>query len=67
MNILKKIITSPLKLIAFTTLILDFAALDDITTGLEPSKWKEWDFLLYSLIFFGILIYSRVNRNNRNS
>ncbi len=38
-------------------LVLDFLALDDITTGNEPNYQGEWDFLLFSLIFFAIMIY----------
>lgn len=59
---MKNIKITPLTLIVLLTLLLDFAALNDITTGTEPFKWEEWDFLLLSLIFFGLLIYSRSNK-----
>jgi hypothetical protein len=47
--------------ITFALIILDFLALDDITTGSEPSYWKEWDILLFSLIIYALIIYANHN------
>lgn len=40
-------------------LALNWAALDDITTGHEPNYWMEYDILLFSIIIFGIIIYTK--------
>ena len=42
---------------ALTILVaaLDWAALDDITTGHEPSFWMEWSFLALSAPLLFIL------------
>jgi hypothetical protein len=34
---------------------MDYGALDDITTGREPSLWLEWTFLLASVPVFFLL------------
>lgn len=34
---------------------LDWAALDDITTGRQPSFWMEWTFLLASVPILALL------------
>lgn len=34
--------------LAIVIAALDFAALDDITTGREPSLWMEWTFVALS-------------------
>ena len=34
---------------------LDFAALDDITTGHEPSLWMEWTFVALSVPLLFVL------------
>lgn len=44
--------------IVLVLLVIDWAALDDITTGSEPNYNGEWDILLFSLIIFGLLLYS---------
>jgi len=44
---------------------LDWAALDDITTGIESDYWQEWDILLFSGIAFGLLTYSRIAKIRR--
>jgi hypothetical protein len=56
---------TPLKFLVIIVLLLDFAALDDITTGTEPYKWEEWDFLLLSLIFFGLVIFSKYKKTKK--
>jgi len=44
-------------LFVFLLLVLDWLALDDITTGNEPDLWGEYAILTVSLVIFGILIY----------
>ncbi len=43
--------------IAIIFLILDWAALDDITTGNESNYYMEYATLLSSLVFFSLLCY----------
>lgn len=47
-------------IVIFIILFLDYAALNDITTGNEPDYWGEWGVLLFSVIFFGLIIYARL-------
>jgi len=42
-------------LIVFTLLLLDWAALDDITTGQEPNYAGEYAILIISVIIFVFL------------
>ena len=61
MKVMRKITKNKLLLaVSLAILILDLLALDDITTGNEPSYWEEWDILLFSLFFFGLLIYTKL-------
>lgn len=60
MEILKKV-NKPLLLLVIIILLLDLVALDDITTGTEPNKWEEWDFLLFSAITFSLIAYSKLS------
>ena len=46
-------------------LLLDFAALDDITTGNEPDYNGEYAVLALSVMFFGYLIYKKVRIRKR--
>ena len=49
-------------------LLLDFAALDDITTGNEPDYSGEYAILILSVFIFVFLIYKKVRtRNSRKS
>lgn len=43
-------------------LALDWAALDDITTGKEPDFTGEYLILLVSAVFFGFLLWKRFRR-----
>lgn len=47
------------KIMIFLLLVLDWAALDDITTGNEPDYFGEYAVLLASLILFGAIYYKR--------
>lgn len=51
-------------IIAVAFLILDFAALDDITTGSEPNYTLEYLILAVSVLVFAALavIYRRKNK-----
>ena len=60
---MNKIRIRPLATVAILLLAIDFAALDDITTGNEPDYWAEWDFLLFSTIIFGLMIYARFSKS----
>lgn len=40
-------------------LILDWAALDDITTGNEPDYTLEYGILLFSAVVFAIIFWRR--------
>lgn len=44
--------------IILALLVLNWTALDDITTGHEPSYWEEWDTVVFSLIILGVLSYA---------
>jgi len=48
------------KLLVVGLLVLDFLALDDITTGNEPNYVGEWSILVVSVVVFGVLIWSRI-------
>lgn len=48
-----------------TLLLLDWAALDDITTGNEPSKTSEYLTLFFSIVIFVILITYWVKHKNK--
>lgn len=43
-------------------LALDWAALDDITTGKEPDFTGEYLILLVSAVFFGFLLWKHLRR-----
>ena len=59
MELLRKLADNgPLLFVTLLVLVLDFAALDDITTGSETSYWAEWDMLLFSAVIFGLIYYS---------
>lgn len=45
-------------------LILDWLALDDITTGNEPNYVGEWATLFVSSAIFGFLIYTKLLRRS---
>jgi hypothetical protein len=60
MKILKNV-NKPLLLLVVIILLLDFAALDDITTGNQPSNWEEWDFFLFSAVAFSLIAYSKLS------
>jgi hypothetical protein len=51
-------INVPVVIFAITLFVVNILALDDITTGNEPDFWGEWDFLLFSLIVFSLVVYS---------
>lgn len=42
--------------IVITFLVLNFLALDDITTGSEPDYNLEWGFVVFSLIMLAIYL-----------
>ena len=52
--IVKKIL---LRLLVVGLLVLDWLALDDITTGNEPNYIGEWSVLAGSVVVFGVLIW----------
>ncbi len=45
-------------------LLLDYAALDDITTGNEPDYYGEYAILVISVIIFGFLIFKFLKKRN---
>ncbi len=51
---MKKIL---LRLLVVGLLVLDWLALDDITTGNEPNYIGEWSVLAGSVVVFGVLIW----------
>ena len=55
MKIQRKI-NLPIIFVILTILLLDFAALDDITTGNEPNFYGEYLIIFASFVFFGYLI-----------
>ena len=61
----KGLVKNPLFYFVFLVMLLDFAALDDITTGNEPNYWGEWDILFASAFFFGLIIYSRLDKSTK--
>jgi hypothetical protein len=52
--------------LAIVVAALDFAALDDITTGHEPSLWMEWTFMAASVPLLWLLWHaSRRSKRGR--
>jgi len=43
-------------------LILDWLALDDITTGSEPDYFGEWTIIAASVVIFGLLLSKKLLR-----
>lgn len=43
-------------------ILLDWAALDDITTGNEPNYWGEYAILLVSAAIFAYLLWRKIRR-----
>ena len=60
---MKKISKYVMPSIVVLILILDFLALDDITTGNQPNYWGEWDFLIASIFAFGLISYSKLGKS----
>ena len=54
-----------LAVVLLVILALDFAALDDITTGNEPGFAMEWAWLTVSTIFLGALSWILLRRRFR--
>ena len=54
--------------LVFVLLALDWAALDDITTGNEPDYFLEYMILGVSLLIFGLIglaaVFGKKSRNN---
>ncbi len=44
-------------MLVLVILLLDFVALDDITTGNEPTLFGEYAMLAVSVIIFAVLIF----------
>lgn len=65
MSAAKKLVKNPLFYFVFLVMLLDFAALDDITTGNEPNYWGEWDILFASVFLFGLIAYSRLVKSEK--
>lgn len=52
-----------IKAIVIGLLVLDWLALDDITTGNEPNYYGEYGILLFSLVvFLGLIWWKRRKR-----
>jgi len=51
--------------ISIILLVLCWAALDDITTGDEPSHVLEWMFVLLTIIWFAGLVVARIVRQGK--
>ena len=51
----------------FVILALDWAALDDITTGIEPNYTGEYLILILSLLIFGFMGYNFYKRRDIKS
>lgn len=47
-----------------TLVLMDWAALDDITTGNEPDYWGEWMILIVSGVVLGWLGLKRLRKGN---
>lgn len=62
MNYLKKVAAIAF---LFILLLLDYAALDDITTGNENSYALEYAVVLFSVIVFGFLGLRIINRKRK--
>ena len=52
-----------IRLLVAGLLILDWLALDDITTGNEPNYVGEWSVIAVSVVVFGTLIWLRKKKN----
>lgn len=63
MNYLKKraVVT-----LLFAVLLLDYAALDDITTGNENSYVLEYAVVLFSIILFGFVGLKITNKKSKS-
>lgn len=48
--------------ISIAVILIDYAALDDITTGSEPSFILEYLFLMFSVVWFVILAITAIGR-----
>jgi hypothetical protein len=48
--------------ISVLLLVLNWLALDDITTGTEPSTWMEWTVVATTLLWFLLLGIWRFSR-----
>jgi len=48
--------------VVLSLLAVDFAALDDITTGNEPSYFLEYAILIISLLIFGVLGFITIRK-----
>ena len=51
----------------FVILALDWAALDDITTGIEPNYTGEYVILILSLFIFALMGYNFYKRRDIKS
>lgn len=60
-NMIKRI---PKTAFIVVILLLDYAALDDITTGNEPNYYGEYAILVISAIIFGFLVFKYLKRRN---
>lgn len=49
-------------LIVVMLLMLDWAALDDITTGTEPDFYGEYAILIISVVVWGVMSYIVLRR-----
>ena len=61
---MKKLLVS---LFIFAVLALDWVALDDITTGIEPNYTGEYLILILSLLIFGFMEYYFYKRKDIKS
>ena len=53
-------------IISIVLLVLCYAALDDITTGDEPSHVLEWMFVSLTVVWFAGLVVVNLIRRGRN-
>ena len=53
-------------IISIVLLVLCYAALDDITTGDEPSHTLEWMFVSLTVTWFVGLVVIKLTRSGRN-
>ena len=54
-----------LLIIVFIFLVLDFLALDDISTGNEPSFFGEYAILIVSVAIFGLIGFYDLQKKHR--